>query len=320
MEHQVRLRRNITLLRIIRALDMAMLAIPIIVIYYQSHGMSMQDVMTLQAIFGAAMLVVEIPSGYFSDVIGRRRTMIIGAALHTVGWILYAMADGFSDFLVAELILGFGAAFISGTDSAMLYDTLIDLGEEHSGVYQEGRMLAMANFSEAGAAIVGGMLAAISLHMPFYAQVAIMIPIVPLAMMLVEPSPHRRDGRKGSMRELLDVVVNVVHHNKQLRAMLGTASLLGASTLTVLWMYQPYWKLMGVPVGWFGAIWAGGNVLVGIMSMHSARLSRRFGDIRIVGWLIFLLSVSCIVIGLNPVFWVLPLFAVFYATRGLANP
>jgi hypothetical protein len=55
VEHQVRLRRNITLLRIIRALDMAMLAIPIIVIYYQSHGMSMQDVMTLQAIFGAAM-------------------------------------------------------------------------------------------------------------------------------------------------------------------------------------------------------------------------------------------------------------------------
>lgn len=320
MEHRDRLRRNILLLRIIRALDMAMIAIPIIVIYYQNHGMTMQDVMLLQALFGAAMIVVEIPSGYFSDVIGRKRTILIGAALHTLGWTLYAFADGFSSFLVAELILGVGAAFISGTDAAMLYDTLIDLGEEQHGVYLEGRMLAITNFSEAGAAIVGGLLASISLHVPFYAQIVIMLPIVPLALMLVEPMPHRRAGHKASMKEIIDVVAHVVHRNNQLRWMLGTASFLGASTLTVLWMYQPYWKIMGVPVAWFGTIWAGGNVLVGIMSMNSVNWSRKIGDIRIIGWIVFAIAVACIVLGVMPWFWSLPVFAVFYASRGLTNP
>ena len=123
MDRLDRLRRNIILLRVIKALDMAMLTIPIIVIYYQHHGLTMADVMWLQAIFAITMIVIEIPSGYFSDVLGRRRTMIIGAAMHTLGWTAYAFADSFTGFLVAELLLGVGAAFISGTDSAM-YSTL----------------------------------------------------------------------------------------------------------------------------------------------------------------------------------------------------
>jgi hypothetical protein len=48
--------------------------------------------------------------------------MIIGAI--GLGW--YTVADGFWGFLIAELILGLGSSFISGTDTAMLYDTLID--------------------------------------------------------------------------------------------------------------------------------------------------------------------------------------------------
>ena len=321
MEHRLRLRRNILLLRIIRALDMAMIAIPIIVIYYQNHGMSMQDVMVLQALFGAAMIIVEIPSGYFSDVIGRRRTILIGAALHTLGWTLYAFADGFSSFLVAELILGVGAAFISGTDSAMLYDTLIDLGEEHSGVYLEGRMLAITNFSEAGAAIVGGLLASITLHMPFYARIHC-DPADRAAVLDARGADAAQKGRTISQHEgdHRRCGQRCPHRNSQLRWMLGTASFLGASTLTVLWMYQPYWKIMGVPVGWFGAIWAGGNVLVGIMSMNSYTWSRRIGDVRMIGWIVFAIAVACIILGVMPWFWSLPVFAVFYASRGLTNP
>jgi len=320
MDRIHRLRRNIILLRTIKAIGMAMLTIPIIVIYFKQHGLTMEDVMWLQAIFSATMIAIEIPSGYFSDVLGRRRTMIIGTAMATAGWTIYAFVDTFSGFLVAELILGVGAAFISGTDSAMLYDTLLDLGEESTAVYQEGRMLAGSYFSEAGAAVIGGLLAAVSMHLPFYVQIAVFLPLIPLALLLVEPAMHRNAGQKVGFRDIYDTVAHVVITDHRLRWMLLTASLLGASTLTILWMYQPYWEQIGVPVGLFGMVWAGGNVLVGIASLRAGAISKRFGEKNSIGILIAAVVLSMVLIALFPVLWVLPLFAVFYITRGLSNP
>jgi len=320
MERIAQLRRNIILLRTIKAIGMAMLTIPIIVIYFQQHGLSMEEVMWLQAIFSATMIAIEIPSGYFSDVLGRKRTIIIGTAMATAGWTLYAFVDTFTGFLVAELILGVGAAFISGTDSAMLYDTLLDLGEESTAVYQEGRMLAGSHFSEAAAAVVGGLLAAVSMHLPFYIQILVFLPLVPLALMLVEPAEHRNAGQRVGFRDIYDTVAHVVITDHRLRWMLLTASLLGASTLTVLWMYQPYWEMVGVPVSLFGLIWAGGNVLVGVASLRAASITKRIGEKNTIGILIAGVALAMVLIGLFPSFWIMPLFAVFYITRGLSNP
>jgi len=280
----------------------------------------MHDVMLLQAIFGFTMIVLEIPSGYFSDVLGRKRTLVIGGFMHTLGWIAYAFAHDFTGFLIAEMLLGVGAAFISGTDSAMLYDTLLELNENGRAVYEEGRLLASANFSEAAASVVGGFLAIVSLQLPFYLQILVILPVVPLVLMLEEPIEHRRSGKKAGIGEILDVVLHVVHRSRELRYMIATSSFLGAATLTLLWMYQPYWSMIGIPVGWFGIIWAVGNALVGVVSLRSAYIAKRFGELRIMGIMIVVASVSALALGLVPSIWMMPFFAVFYATRGVANP
>ncbi len=44
---------------------------PIMVPYYEANGLSATQVFVTQAIYGASLLVLEIPSGYLADVIGR---------------------------------------------------------------------------------------------------------------------------------------------------------------------------------------------------------------------------------------------------------
>jgi MFS family permease len=41
--------------------------------------------MISQALFGVAVVVFELPSGYLADRIGRRRSLLIGATLWIVG-------------------------------------------------------------------------------------------------------------------------------------------------------------------------------------------------------------------------------------------
>ena len=49
---------------------------PMFVLYFLEH-MSLADVLRLEAIDDIAVVVLEVPSGYFSDRIGRQPTLLI---------------------------------------------------------------------------------------------------------------------------------------------------------------------------------------------------------------------------------------------------
>lgn len=66
--------RNIYMLYLIKVAKWFMLVMPIIVLFYQSHGLSLRDVLTVQAVYSVSIVLWEIPSGYAADywVAGKR--------------------------------------------------------------------------------------------------------------------------------------------------------------------------------------------------------------------------------------------------------
>jgi len=72
---------------------------PIVVPFYESNGLSMKDIMILQAVYSIAIVVLEVPSGYLADVIGRKKTLIIGAVFGILGFTTYNFSFGFMGFL-----------------------------------------------------------------------------------------------------------------------------------------------------------------------------------------------------------------------------
>lgn len=51
----------------------------------------MQQVFTIQAVFSIAIVLFEIPSGYAADVLGRKRSIIIGYFFVFLGATTYAL-------------------------------------------------------------------------------------------------------------------------------------------------------------------------------------------------------------------------------------
>jgi MFS family permease len=49
---------------------------PVFVLYFLQH-MPLADVLRLEAIYYVAVVILEVPSGYFSDRVGRRPTLLI---------------------------------------------------------------------------------------------------------------------------------------------------------------------------------------------------------------------------------------------------
>ena len=93
---------------------------PIIVLFFQENGLSMKEILLLQSLFSIGVVLFEIPSGYFSDVVGRKTTIVLGCIFGFLGLLTYSFSYGFIGFLIAELLLGLGTSFISGTDSAII--------------------------------------------------------------------------------------------------------------------------------------------------------------------------------------------------------
>jgi MFS family permease len=298
-----------------------MLIMPILVLFYQDAGLTMADVLLLQAMFSVVIVVLEVPSGWAADVLGRRLSLLLGAVLGTAGFALYTVTHGFWGFLAAEIALGVGASLVSGADSAMLYDSLAALGDEEAYRRMEGRMLSVGNFSEAVAAVIGGLLATISLRVPFVVEAVVMGLSIPCCLLLVEPP---RAGAVGGgvtdWRALFRVVGFALWETPALRRMLALAAVMGSSTLTVVWFVQPWLKEAGLPLSAFGVVWAALNATVGLASLRSDAVASRLGDRRTWVILLFLIATGYAAMAIDTSLLLLPGLLLLYVARGIGRP
>jgi len=271
-------------------------------------------------VYAMVIVLLELPSGYLADVLGRKKTLIIGAFLGAAGFLVYSLTHSYVGFLIAEVALGAGQSFISGADSAMLYDTLASGKHQKEYTRYEGINASVGNFSEATAGLIGGALALISLRLPFYFQAIIASTAIPAALTLVEPAISARGKRTAGMRDIVKVLNIIILKERDLRFNLLFSSIIGATTLLMAWFAQPLFEKMLLPLALFGAVWTGLNLVTGGSSILAHRIERKLGESGTLKLMAVLIPVLMIISGIVPAFLIIPVLVLFYFLRGIATP
>ncbi|MGQ1787211.1 MFS transporter [Saccharicrinis sp. GN24d3] len=292
---------------------------PILMLFYKDMGFSDRESFQLKAFYSIAIVIFEIPSGYLADVIGRRKTLIFGSILGTLGFLVYATTSGYYWFLIAEIILGIGQSFVSGADSAIMYDSLKSAGREREYVKFEGRNFTVGNYSEALAGIIGGALAAINMRYPFIFQTAIAFMAVPASIMLVEPTRSGKRKKPG-FRDILSVVWFATVKNSKLRYNLLFSSILGTATLTMAWIYQLYLNDIGFSEYAIGSTHTVLNLIVGTTTLFAYKIEARLKPKMTIWLTSIIITGSYIISGFIESAWILIVLGVFYFSRGIATP
>jgi len=312
------MRKNIIALYLIKLSKWFSLVMPIIVLFYEDHGLGLQDVFILKSVYSVAAVALEIPSGYLADVWGRKKCIISGCILFFGGYLCYSMTSSFGAFIIAELLLGIGQTLVNGADSALLYDTTAHHKKDQLYLRYEGRITMIGNFAEAIAGIFGGLLAVYSLRYPFYGQVLIAFVGIPAALTLTE---YKGENKVQSpVHEILRIIKYSLITNKKLCYNIFYSGIMGAATLTMAWFVQPYLMYMDTPTSYYGVIWTILNLTVGIAALYSDRIERYFGMSK-MNLLILLMIVGgyiALAYNLTPVG--LLILLVFYIFRGFATP
>lgn len=255
---------------------MFLVIIPVIVPFFKDKGLSMEQVYILQAVFGIGVTVLEVPSGYFSDLFGRKKTLMISGVFHGLGFTIFAFAESFSALAVAELILAVGLSFFSGTDQAMLYDSVESISEAEPRSALLGKRVFYGLTGETLASLLGGALVLISLHTPAIVNaVTSWLPFF-IACTLIEPDRQKMSStqHKENIRMIRKVLFQ---ESKTLRLVLFNLSFFGLATLLAVWAFQALWERHGIPLSSFGYLWAAYNLVVGITGRYADRVENRIG-------------------------------------------
>ena len=135
-------------------------------LYFQGV-LSAQEAIVLAALYDVGVVVLEVPSGYLSDAVGRKPTLALAALATAAGcFLIYASTD-FTMLALAQLLLGAGTAFASGSDNALLYDTLAAEGRENEVAEQELIAWRYQYWGLAASAVTGGVIGYYSMPLAF---------------------------------------------------------------------------------------------------------------------------------------------------------
>lgn len=291
---------------------------PIIVLFYEKHGLGLQDVFILKSIYSVAAVAFEIPSGYLADVWGRRKCIISGCILFFGGYLFYSFTSTFAAFACAEILLSIGQALVNGADSALLYDTTAQYKKEELYLRYEGRITMIGNFAEALAGIFGGLLAAYSLRLPFYAQAVVAFTGIPAAFALQEVNARSRI--QNPLREITKIIKYSLVTNRKLCYNIMYSGIIGMATLTMAWIVQPVLIHLETPTSYYGIIWTLLNLTVGVAALYSDRVERYFGMNRMSILILLFVVGGYISLAYNLTYAGLGILFVFYIFRGFATP
>lgn len=297
-----------------------LLYMPIIALFLMENGLSVGQIMLVQSIYSFTIALAEVPSGYYADSLGRRNSLVLGMLLNLVGVIFLGQSTNFLTFTASSIVIGLGSSFISGTNAALLYDSLVQIKQSDAYLKYQGRLYSAGTFAEATAAVFGGWIAQYyGYRSTVYGQILLAIIGVWIAWSLVEVSAEKENPKRG-WANIVHILDYAILQNARLRWLIVLSAVMGSATLTAAWFAQPFLADMLFSDSVIGLIWSALNLTVAIISFETYRIYNVLKNRQIAILLVLGIFTGFAGVGLFYSHWSLGFIFLIYVMRGIASP
>ncbi len=285
--------RNVRLLNLYAMFLSFLPFFPVAVVFYQHQlGLSFQQFLMVEAVFAATVVLMEVPSGWLADMWKRTYTLALSGAVTTLGFVTLGFADNIWLAILAEIIIGIGVSFSSGTISALLYDTVLESGEDEQYRKYEGKRHGYGFYSIGISCAIGGFLYEMNPFLPLIFSAATYAMCVPIALMMSEPARHKQVMKKNPFHDIGNVMHYALHKNREIAALIFFVAILYGSTQAGMWTQQPYFMELGIAERWFGVIISVGFLIGGLGSQLGHFLEKFMRPVKILVML-WALAIIC---------------------------
>ncbi len=216
-------------------------------------GISLTQAQLLQSWFMLWIFLLEVPTGAVADFLGRKHSLTLGAIVATLGPLIYGSFPRFEFFLIGEFLFALGWALSSGADSALLYDTLKEAGQEEKSKQIFGRVHTFHLLGIFLAAPIGGWLAGrFGLNVPMLLTAVPNLIAIFIAWGMHEPKIQDQTSESKRYLVIARQGLSYFRHHRVLRRLALDAILVASAAYFVIWLYQPLLSRLNVSVAYFG--------------------------------------------------------------------
>jgi len=152
-------RNNIKYDYLFRFLSSFDLSSAIWVLYLVQKGLPLWQIGLLEGIFHVVSFLSEIPTGAAADLLGRKKVMVLSRVCHAISAVIMLFSSGFWEFAIGFAFSAWGYNLISGSEEALVYDSLKLIKKEESYLKVSSHLEVILNIAQGMATLVGGILA-----------------------------------------------------------------------------------------------------------------------------------------------------------------
>lgn len=246
--------------------------------------------------------IFEIPSGYMSDKIGHKLTLIISRVLMLMSTIFFLVANNITFLMLGAIFLSASAAFQSGTGSAFMHETLQGLKREHDYAKVMGKISSIGFAVPIIFMVLVPFLVSVSYRTPFLIALVIdVIGLLAAISLAVPPVPQEHIEEIGATN-----FKQVLREGYRLNffSIALFSGIISGTLLSVGGFRAPYQIFLEIPVIWYGVFFGIGRVFASLMLAYSGKIKKYITLPSFYGLQFIIYTLLIFVLGIISSWWV----------------
>lgn len=265
--------KNIKLLLLIKLLEELLFFLPIYALYLEESLFSLANVGFILALESVAKSILEIPTGALSDIYGRKNILIYANFIYLIALLFLLKGGSLIMFAMYAILHAFSSSLASGTDQALVYDTLLEENKEDQYPDKIGKLFAIRQFGAASGSLIGGFLAMYSYtHTIVWSLIPSLLAFI-LCFFLREPKLHK-PVKKNINLHIKDSLIEVVN-KKPLFLIVILSSVLWGLGEPLYYYTSIFFEARQIDVQAMGILFAGAFGLSSLGHYFSAAVMRK---------------------------------------------
>lgn len=251
---------------------------PIAIIYFERTTGSFALAASIFSVITVSSAIFEIPTGIFSDMVGRKKTIVLGTLFALLSLLMYTLGSSYWLFILGAIFHGACKACFSGNNDAYLHNLLeTENLHEHYHHYR-GRLETLFMIGTSIGALIGGFLANESLGL-LWISIIPMLGALFISTQLAD-LPKAVSETKSIALHLKEAIIEI-KNNANLR-LLSISEILGSAFGPTASQFHPavnsiFWPLWAVGLASALAEW------IAIPGTYfSGKIIERFGAYRVM--------------------------------------
>ncbi|HCJ67225.1 MAG TPA: hypothetical protein DHV62_07885 [Elusimicrobia bacterium] len=290
--------------------------LPVWILFFLANGLNLEQIGILIGVLFLTQFIFEIPSSIWADKHSRKRILIIGALFSFFSLLIFFLGNSFLSFLLAVFFTGLANSFRSGTDSALVYDTLLNLNRERDYNKIQSNINGIYFLGRAVVAVIGPLAYIADRKLPFLLAAISSLIAISILFLIKEPEYHKSSGAHlGQIKEGLKFLSS----NERIWLAVLVFSLMSAASDVLFTNYQPVLNLVGLPVVYFTIVYLGVNIASFIGSMSYAGLAEKLSFNKILAFYLLVAFAVSLAFASGNLFLILPFILLLSFSFGSHN-